>query len=184
MSNSNRNRSRRSTPATPFYGFREAPPGCALVPVTYGGEHVGNFLVDQADYERVNAWPWTLKIARQRNTYPQAHPSAGLIIVAARYVLDAGPGRVVDPINGNAFDCRRANLLLLTPEQWRQRSNRVVGASGFIGVHKCGGRWETRCAGRYVGARASAEAAARAYDTAALHHYGPHARVNFPEGES
>lgn len=110
-------------------------------------------------------------------------------VLLHRVLLDAKPGEYVDHINGDRLDNRRANLRLCTNRQngQNQAGRPTQRKSSYKGVYKhaqhqppfqaylqIDGR--RRSAGYYT----SEEGAARAYDMAALHHFGPFARTNFP----
>lgn len=94
----------------------------------------------------------------------------------------------VDHVNGNGLDNRRENLRIASHAQ--NQANRRLGknnTSGFKGVywHRGHGRWRAaiKVSGRKIvlGHFITPEAAARAYDKAALEHFGAYARINFPE---
>jgi hypothetical protein len=95
--------------------------------------------------------------------------------------------RYVDHINGNGLDNRRANLREAEHRQnlMNQRRPRH-NTSGFKGVtlNKRTGKWEAQILpqGRHIrlGSFEDPEEAARAYDAAALLHFGEFARLNFP----
>lgn len=96
---------------------------------------------------------------------------------------------LVDHVNGDGLDNRRANLRPATVgENALNRSRRSDNTSGYKGVSRNGdnGRWRAYINrdGRRLslGSFGSAEEAARAYDTAALELHGAFARLNFPEG--
>jgi len=103
-----------------------------------------------------------------------------------RLVLDARPGQIVDHINGNGLDNRRANLRLVTAVQNAQNQFVQAGpkTSQYKGVHwdSVGQRWAASITvdGHAIelGRFDREEIAARAYDDAALVHFGPHARTN------
>jgi hypothetical protein len=58
------------------------------------------------------------------------------------------------------------------------------GASQFLGVCRSGNKWMAQISlnglSKYLGTHSTEEEAARAYDAAALAHYGPRANLNFP----
>lgn len=104
-----------------------------------------------------------------------------------RLVTGAGRGQIVDHINGNRLDCRRANLRVGTRAQnlWNRGKARH-NTSGYKGVSFCKqtGRWRAeiranrKC--QKLGRFQTAEAAARAYDAAARRLHGEFVQVNFP----
>jgi hypothetical protein len=76
---------------------------------------------------------------------------------------------------------RRGNLRPATQRQNNANRRHRVGGSGFRGVKRAteSQNWEAHLAGRYLGTFATPEAAARAYDAAAIERYGEFATNNF-----
>lgn len=158
-------------------------PGARWVALTQGKFA----LVDEADFERVNAVPWKYNRATGR-----AVRGKQTTVQMSRFIVGAAEDVDVDHINGDRLDNRRTNLRVATHQQ--NLCNRPVhaqNASGFKGV----GPWTH--SGKYrapvwrarikvngkrisIGTYPTAEAAARAYDDAARLHHGEFARLNFP----
>ena len=105
-----------------------------------------------------------------------------------------GGGIYIGHLNDDPLDCRRANLVIRTPDQIQhhRRKSKTIGgrptSSRFKGV--C---WATKAKrwvaciryqgkGRRLGQFTDEIAAAVAYDEAARQWYGQHARLNFPDG--
>jgi hypothetical protein len=96
--------------------------------------------------------------------------------------------------NYDPMDCRRENLVVVTPAQRSYRNRKIKSRNGkpttseFKGVswHKKGKKWTAMIHGggthRYLGMYVREEEAALAYDRAARELYGEHARLNFPDG--
>lgn len=104
-----------------------------------------------------------------------------------RLVMHAARGQVIDHVNGNPLDCRRANLRVVTKSQnGFNRGRAKHNTSGYKGVYWCKftSRWraEIRHEKKRVklGRFDDIEAAARAYDAAAREYHGVYARTNFP----
>lgn len=96
-----------------------------------------------------------------------------------RQLLDAPDGLYVDHINGNTLDNRRANLRLATNPQNTANSTDRPHSSVYRGVYRHTGRkWRAYISGVYLGVFSTPEAAAIAYNKAALEKYGEFARLN------
>lgn len=148
-------------------------------------------IVDDEDFDWLSQWRWC---ATQRPGRGYAIRSAqcvvdgrkrGVSILMHRQILDAQPGQLVDHINGDPRDNRRANLRICTANQ-NSYNRRAYGRWPYKGLNQtASGRWkaEVRAEGRrhHVGTFATAEEAARAYDEAAKRLHGEFARLNFPE---
>lgn len=107
-----------------------------------------------------------------------------------REILKAPPGAMVDHVNGNGLDCRRANLRLASRDQNNKNvRKRHSNTSGYKGVswHAQDRLWRARIAVNKrnvsLGTYRTVEEAARAYDAAARRYHGEFARTNF-EAES
>lgn len=93
----------------------------------------------------------------------------------------------VDYINGNGLDNRRANLRPATASQNQaNQRKRRDNTSGFRGVQwaPLNKRWRSliivKGERKSLGYYTTREAAAHAYDTAAIKFFGEYARLNFP----
>lgn len=155
-------------------------------------------LVDDADLPIIAAFKWWAN-RDHRTHYARASIYLGRFngkcrfrrLVMHRLILDAPAGTQVDHINGDGLDNRRANLRLAGAHEnaWNQRAP-LNNSSGFKGVTfaRREGRFQASLEldGKAIwcGYHATAEAAARAYDAAALKHFGEFARLNFPTKEA
>ena len=108
--------------------------------------------------------------------------------LVSHLLLNVGNEVVVDHVNGNPFDNRRCNLRIASNVQnhWNYRlSDR--NTTGYKGIYKDkhADKFHARICehGRrhYLGAYATAEEAAQAYDEAARKFFGEFATLNFPE---
>jgi HNH endonuclease/AP2 domain len=103
-----------------------------------------------------------------------------------RLIYGAKPGEMVDHINGDPLDNRRANLRLCNHTQNCGNSRWAVGRSGYRGVEfqKNTGKWRAYISIKgksvHLGSVTSKEEAARLYDAAAVGHFGEFATLNFP----
>jgi hypothetical protein len=136
---------------------------------------------------------WSLHRRRNRATdYAQANVKVGGVwkrVLLHRYILNAPPGQQVDHEDGDGLNCTRENMRLATHAQNQHNagSHRDSRTSRYRGVsfHKKTGKWRVQL---MVNRRripfplfVSEEEAARAYDRAALEHFGEFARLNFSE---
>lgn len=151
-------------------------------------------LVDDEDYELVRAYRWYIKeVARGDRVRIQSYAAANTWREGRRtrimmHRLITGY-LLVDHINHNGLDNRRANLRPATASQNGANARpRAGGTSQFKGVcwRPRYGKWQARIgrAGRNLGSFATEEEAARAYDAAARELWGEFARLNFPPEEA
>lgn len=148
-------------------------------------------LIDEADFGLVCAFTWRINsgFGYAVTRRPRCR-ATGEKVYMHRLIVGARPHEHIDHANGDTLDNRRSNLRVCTQSQnlcnrGRTRANR----SGFKGVRcktdrgRRSSPWQAniRLDGRqtHLGYFATAEDAARAYDTAALKHYGEFARLNF-----
>jgi hypothetical protein len=144
-------------------------------------------LLSPEDIDRVAAHHWHGVPARN-TVYARYQDSSKKVTLMHRLILDAGPGQIVDHINGDGLDNRRENLRLVTAAQ-NNHNRRPQGALPFKGVYKAKGRTRYRASMTIgdrrlnLGSYSTAEEAARAYDAAAVSAFGEFAWLNFPEEE-
>jgi hypothetical protein len=159
-------------------------------------------LIDPADYPRLSRYNWRLCRTKGKNTL-YAERSIRLPdgkysrILMHRQVLShelrdtshESRVTVIDHINRNGLDNRRANLRLATVAQNAWNSKKRKSRSGYKGVcyDKAKRRWRAAIVnhGRriHLGYFEDKIEAAKAYDAAARKYCGQFARTNFPEYE-
>lgn len=143
-------------------------------------------LVDADDYEEVSRYKWNPTLS-MRHVYARRSKRIGkrvTTVIMHREILKAPKDMVVDHINGNTLDNRKANLRICTNrENLGNRKLNKNNTSGYRGVTKVArdGKWRASVACRVIGDYVTAEAAAKAYDRHALKEYGKFAKLNFPQ---
>lgn len=144
-------------------------------------------IVDAADAERVLAHKWSAE-PRGKTVYAlrQVRRPGGGWMKQRLHTFLTGYAKT-DHANGDGLDNRRANLREATAtENNRNRRRRSDNTSGFKGVtwRKDRNQWRAHImvSGHQhsLGAYATAEEAARAYDAAAREFFGEYAALNFP----
>ena len=151
----------------------------ALVNLT--GGHVA--IVDDADLPIVSTHRWkTLTVGRSR--YAVRNGAGGKAILMHRLLLNPDPEQLVDHINHNGLDNRRANLRACTAMQNQWNRKKHHGSSRFKGVHwnsrEKAWHAQIRVGGQssFLGYYATQEDAAAAYDRAAETAHGEFACLN------
>lgn len=145
-------------------------------------------LIDDEDAGRVSQYDWR---AQPSGTTWYARAVTDALgqnwKLLHRYILDARPGEIVDHKSGNGLDCRKVNLRKATAQENARNSHKTQAqtTSRFKGVHwlACAARWQASIGlggdlPLMLGQFLSEEEAARAYDAAALEHFGEFARTN------
>ena len=101
-------------------------------------------------------------------------------------IMGTVEGKVIDHINHNGLDNRKANLRFVTAQQntWNKRKQKGSYSSRYKGVHwvKCEKNWRAviTCNKKviYLGRFDDEEAAAKAYDEKAKELFGEYASLN------
>lgn len=147
-------------------------------------------LIDLEDEEKVCAIKWHAATNKSGITYAKSHPPGSgrantKKLYLHRFILDAKPGEIVDHINSDGLDNRKANLRIVTARQ-NVMNSKPKGGRQLKGVkvdpvrNAFAARIAINGRDKYLGLYATATEAARAYDEAARVHFGEFAKLNFP----
>ena len=146
--------------------------------------------VDASDWHLIEGGFWRyFKSSRTKNIYAQDTRHCRWL---HRVIMGAERGQVVDHIDGNPLNNTRANLRICTQQQNSANSKLYKNnKTGYKGVHLQSkpynpdkpyiAKIEAHGKKHYLGQFSTAEEGGIAYDTAALHHFGEFACLNFPE---
>lgn len=156
-----------------------------LIPLTQGY----SCIVDDADYEWLSGFKWQ---------YANGYAARGVFeggrsikVYMHRLILGITGRSQGDHANRNRLDNRRSNLRASNASQNRANAKvKMDSSTGFKGVRRRketryktrNPKWDARitvgCDRKFLGSFLSPEEAARAYDAAALEHFGPFAATN------
>jgi hypothetical protein len=157
------------------------------VPLTRG--HFA--LVDESDAARVLQKKWTA-MEGSTGVYAVHHfreqTADGFRLTHIRlhrFLMEPPEGMVVDHIDHDGLNCTRANMRVCTLQQNVFNSRAGILKLGRKGVwRQRGGTWvaSIRASGKrlYLGSFGTMAEAQKAYDVAAIQHFGEYACLNFP----
>ena len=135
-------------------------------------------LIDADDVDRVSGNKW---VASESGTRFYVVRGCGKTRqYLHRLIAGAQKGQCVDHINGNTLDNRKQNLRICTKQEnsWNQKKRNNL----YKGVTKHKDKFSTRLMingkNLYFGLHKTPEEAAKAYDKAAIKHFGSFARLN------
>ena len=157
------------------------------IPLTQGKYAI----VDPEDYERIAKYKWfAIRFERGYYAVRTAKDSKGRQrnVRMHREIMGEPKGKIIDHINHNGLDNRKANLRVVTRQQntWNKRKQRGGCSSKYKGVTwlKRSGKWQVRITynGKsiFIGYFEDQVDAAKAYDAKAAELYGDYAALNFP----
>jgi hypothetical protein len=141
-------------------------------------------LVDDEDFERINAHKWQAQWVPKQGSFRAVRNSCGERVLMHREVMRASPGEEVDHRFHDTLDNRKEKIRVCTRSQNKQNSRRYSrNLAGLKGVDKFKNRWrarihvdsKTECLG-FFDLRTEA---ALAYDVAAAAKFGEFACPNF-----
>lgn len=151
---------------------------------------VKEVMVDDEDYESMSRFKWYLKKSTNIfyaycNIYSKG---VGKIVMMHREIMNPEKGKVIDHINGNGLDNRKANMReCLSAENSRNRKKSIGTLSIYKGLYydkNTSKKWRVliKANGKKIrlGRFRTEIEAALAYDEAAKIHHGKFARLNFP----
>lgn len=147
------------------------------VMLTYGFTAI----VDAADEELVSAYRWRVYFGHGTVYAKNIHNLA-----MHRLIMNAAPGEIIDHRDGNGLNNTRENLrICLVRENSRNQKLHRENRAGFKGIYQYGRGYRAQISvdrrKHNLGNYATAEAAALAYDQAAIRLHGEFARLNFPD---
>lgn len=141
-------------------------------------------LVDASDHAKLSNLRWQENRGRGHTSYAVTYDRSlkpARMVTMHRLIVGAADGEIVDHVNGNGLDNRRANLRICNhAENMRNRARRN---GGFKGVEKMRGKYRARIMadGKCValGSFETEVEAAVAYDRAAIELHQEFASLNF-----
>lgn len=151
-------------------------------------------LVDDDDFAELSSVRWhavKMGTARRPLFYAARNvtisENRGRLLLMHRAIMNAPAGTVVDHKNHATLDNRKENLRLCTQGENMRNMRSGPNKHGFRGIARSSpNRFSASICisgkSKYLGMFLTAEDAARAYDRAALDHFGEFAKLNFPGG--
>lgn len=165
---------------------RERMTGMGTVRIPLSSRKYPNLyaIIDEEDYELVNQYRWHPWKPDDRRAYASAGRHGPKM---HRLIMDAPSGVLVDHINHDGLDNRRCNLRLADHFGNAQNAMmQVTNRTGLKGVYPMRSGWQAKIdVGHtrvHLGTYTTREAAASAYDHAAIEYHGEFASTNVSLG--
>lgn len=148
-------------------------------------------IVDIEDHGRLMSYKWRAIKSKNGRWYASAYDSANKCnVMMHRMILSAQKGQLVDHKDHNGLNNQKLNLRFCTNAQNNANSPvrkvNTLGLKGVVRVQRKRSQWKYRAYFKHdrrqihLGYYYTAEAAAIAYDNAALEYFGEFACLNFP----
>jgi hypothetical protein len=148
-------------------------------------------LVDDEDYEWLSQWSWFASRSRGAIWYAKRGVKRADGSWTTTYMhIEITGIKGTDHVNRDGLNNQRSNIRAATgTQQIANTGRRSDNTSGFRGVYRNNGRWGKPWFAKLVegghqvhlGFFNDSEDAGRAYDAAAIKHFGEFACLNFPE---
>jgi hypothetical protein len=143
-------------------------------------------IVDAEDFEKLNKDKWYLFENKNKSNFYAARTECRKNVFMHRRIMNAPNGAIVDHINRDSLDNRKANLRFVTNMQncWNSERGFFKGSSKYKGVslNNRSGKWTAHInhGGKRInlGTFETEIEAANAYDTAAQAYRGQFAVLN------
>ena len=139
-------------------------------------------IVDDADYDSIIQHKWYLQSAGYA-AHGIKKEGRWTVELMHRFILgEACAGFDVDHINMDRLDNRRCNLRVATRSQNMANTHAIVGDYKGVSYDHRKRKYEAKIYVKgqklWLGYYKSAEEAAKAYNNAAINHFGEYARIN------
>jgi len=143
--------------------------------------------VNDCDYEWIMCLDLGWRAIKDRHTYYAIADHRGTTVRMPRIILNVPPGMQVDHIDGNGLNNIRENIRIVTPAQnGMNKRIPIDNKTGYKGVYIAKDRKVNKYKAQirvnykaiYLGCFDNPEDAAKAYNRAAIKHFGEFAKLN------